>query len=180
MPAHYEERYMPLLTANRKVYSSVIDYLNSTVQSISFPGIKFPIVSNPQVLKRKKINWKSVGNIYDMFDDTVTVTFANVDGNVNYLMMLDCLMNHYLNVDQPYDKPMIITIIDRNRKALYHVQFRDVIWTGMSENTFAFNDQTLQNKTFTTTFTYNFIDFQYLGDGNDIITGNSYGTPLAP
>lgn len=178
IPADYDERYMKMLSANRKLYSSVIDYLNSSIQSISFPSIKFPLVSNPQVLKRKMIKWKSVGNIYDMFDDSITVTFANVDSNLNYIMMLDCLMNHYLNVEQPYDKPLIITVIDRNRKALYHIQFRDVIWTGMSENQFAFNDQVLQNKTFTATFAYNFIDFEYVADKTDIITGNTYGTPL--
>lgn len=84
-------------------------------------------------------------------------------------------MNHYMNTEKAYDAPLIITTIDINRKALYHIQFRDVIWTGLSNNTFAFNDQTVQSKNFTMTFEYNFIDFENISNKTDIITGNSYG-----
>ena len=178
VPDIYEERYMKLLGNQRKLYKTVVDYLNSTIQDISFPGINFPTVSNPQVTKRKKIKWKTVGNIYDLFEDTITVTLLNVDGNVNYLIFLDILMKHYLNTDKSYDEPIMITVIDQNRNALYHIQFKDVIWTGLSSNKFAFNDQTIQNKNFTMTFEYNFIDFQYVADNVDIITDNTYGSQL--
>lgn len=179
IPASREERYMEMLGAKRKLHNSVLDYINSSIQSISFPSINFPVVNNPQILKRKEIKWKTVGNIYDLFDDTITVTFLNVDSNINYVIMLDILMKHYLNVDKPYDDSLIITVLDENRKALYHIQFRDVIWTGLSDNTFAFNDQTIQTKNFTATFTYNFIDFEYVADKVDIITNNSYGNNLS-
>lgn len=178
IPESREERYMDLLKAKRKLAPSVIDYINSTIQSVSFPSINFPVVNNPQILKRKQIKWKTVGNIYDLFDDTITVTFLNVDSNINYIIMLDVLMNHYLNVEKPYDSSIVITMLDQNRQALYHIQFRDVIWTGMSDNTFAFNDSAVQNKTFTATFTYNFIDFEYVADKVDVITDNTYGNNL--
>lgn len=175
VPAGYEETYMKLLGDKRKIYSTVLDYLNSTILSVSFPGITFPVVSNPQRLHTKKIKWKTVGNIFDMFEETITVTFINVDSNLNYIIFLDILMNHYMNTEKAYDAPLIITTIDINRKALYHIQFRDVIWTGLSNNTFAFNDQTVQSKNFTMTFEYNFIDFENISNKTDIITGNSYG-----
>lgn len=178
IPESREERYMDLLKAKRKLAPSVIDYINSTIQTVSFPSINFPFVNNPQILKRKQIKWKTVGNIYDLFDDTITVTFLNVDSNINYIIMLDTLMNHYLNVEKPYDSSIVVTMLDQNRQALYHIQFRDVIWTGMSDNTFAFNDSAVQNKTFTATFTYNFIDFEYVADKVDIITDNTYGNNL--
>lgn len=178
IPTGYEERYMKLLGNRRKLYSSVLDYLNSTIQTISYPAIKFPVVSNPQIVKRKIIKWKTVGNIFDLFDDTITVTFLNVDGNLNYLIFQDILINHYLNVDNPYDKPILITLLDQNRNAMYHIQYRSVIWTGISDNTFAFNDQVIQNKTFSMTFEYGYIDYEYVADKRDIITGNRYDEPL--
>jgi hypothetical protein len=169
---------MKLLKNDRKLYATVIDYLNSSILDISFPGVTFPVVGNPQNLHTKKIKWKTVGNIYDLFDDTITVTFKSVDSNINYLIMMDCLINHYLNVDQTFDKPLVITVVDRHKNALFHIQFRGVIWTGLSSIKFAFNDQTLQNQQFTATFTYNFIDFEYVADGIDVISGNTYGSPL--
>ena len=78
------------------------------------------------------------------------------------MIMHDILTNHYLNTDEAYDQNILITAVDQNRDAIYHISFRDVIWTGLSDNTFAYNDQTVQNKTFTATFVYNFIDFMYI------------------
>lgn len=176
IPAVMEERYMKMLGDKRKLYSSVLDYLNSSIQKITYPAINFPVVSNPQNLKRKQVKWKTVGNIYDLFDDTITVTFLNVDSNLNYLIFHDILYNHYLRLDKAYDAPLIITVIDHNRNAMFHMQFRDVIWTGISGNEFAFNDNTVQTKNFTMTFTYNFIDFEYVPDKIDIISENLYNT----
>lgn len=178
IPMDYEERYKSLLTDKRKLYTSVLDYLNSTIQSVTFPSITFPIVSNPQNLNRKKIQWKTVGNIYDLYDDTITVTFLNVDSNINYIILQDILINHYLNVEKSYDAPLIITVIDQNRNALYHIQFRDVIWKSISDTTFGFSDTTIQTKTFTATFTFNFIDFELVTAKTDIITNNSYDQNL--
>jgi hypothetical protein len=176
VPDELEERYLELLGSKRKLYVRVIDYINSSIQSISFPAINFPTVSNPQNLKRKKIKWKTVGNIYDLYDETITITFLNVDANINYMIMHDILTNHYLNVDDAYDQNILITAVDQNRDAIYHISFRDVIWTSLSDNTFAYNDQTVQNKTFTATFVYNFIDFMYVKDKTDVISGNSYSS----
>jgi len=86
--------------------------------------------------------------------------------------MLDILTHHYLRVEKPYDESIMITITDQYKHGLYNIHYRDVMWTGLSDNTFAFNDQTIQTKTFTATFGYNFMDFDYLIDDVDIITGN--------
>jgi len=180
VPAEHEERYMKLLRSKRKLYSSVLDYLNSTIVSVTFPGLNFPLVSNPQKLHTKKILWKTVGNIFDLFDKEITVTFNNVDSNINYMIMLDILVSHYLNTDRSYDEPMIVTVLDEFRNAIYHIRYRDVMWTGLSNNTFAFNEQTLQSKTFTATFQYNFLDFEYTADKVDIISGESYGNLSNP
>jgi hypothetical protein len=174
VPVELEERYAEMLGSKRKLFPRVIDFINSTCLSLTFPSITFPTVSNPQNLRRKKIKWKTVGNIYDLFDDTITITFQNVDSNLNYLILLDILTGHYQNVDEAFDQPIIITFIDENRSALYHVQFRSVIWTGLSENILAFNDPTIATKQFTMSFTYNFIDFQYVKDKIDLISNNTY------
>lgn len=176
IPDELETRYIEFLGSKRKLYTRVIDYINSSIQSISFPGINFPTVNNPQILKRKQIKWKTVGNIYDLYDEVITVTFLSVDSNLNYMMLHDILTNHYLNTDEAYDQNILITAVDENRDAIYHISFRDVIWTGLGDNIFAYNDQTIQSKTFTATFVYNFIDFMYVKDKKDVISGNSYSS----
>ncbi len=169
-----EDKHIKILKAKRKWYSTTLDYLNSNILSITFPSINFPVVSNPQNLQRKQILWKTVGNVYDLFSKDITVTFECVDSNWNYLIMLEALTNHYLNTQKAYDEALIITVVDENKHALYHIQFRDVIWTGLSDNTLGYNDVNLTSKTFTCTFTSNFMDIEFVADKSDIISGNNY------
>lgn len=172
VPEKSEERYMQVLKAFRKPHKTVVDYLNSTIQSITFPGITFPTTNNEQNKLRKKIKWKSVANINDLFEDTVTITFLDVDSRLNYMILMDVLCNHYLNSDQPYDQSILITLINENRRPLFNIQYRSVIWTGIDGNNLAYNEQTIQSKTFTANFTFNYIDLQFVLN-NDNIVANS-------
>jgi len=174
IPERLEKRYLGLLGSKRKLYRSVIDYINSSILTITMPSFTMDVAANPQVTRRKEIQYKAVGNVYDMFDKSVTITFKNVDSNLNYLMILDILTNHYLNTKRVYDDNIVVTVVDENRSALYHIQFREVIFTGLSDNTFAYNDAVIGSKTFTMTFTYNFLDVEFVKDKVDIISGNNY------
>lgn len=174
IPERLEKRYLGLLGSKRKLYRSVIDYINSSILTITMPSYTMDVAANPQITRRKEIQYKAVGNVYDMFEKNVTITFKNVDSNLNYLMILDILTNHYLNTKRVYDDNIVVTVVDENRSALYHIQFREVIFTGLSDNTFAYNDAVIGSKTFTMTFTYNFLDVEFVKDKVDIISGNNY------
>lgn len=174
VPEELEDRYIRYLKSKNKIYSTVKDYLDSTCKNITYPGMEFPTVSNEQNLSRKKIKWKTVGNVYDLFDKEMTITFNDVDSKTNYLIMQDILTNHYLNTDIAYDQNILVTVIDENRNALYHIQYRSVIWTGISPNTFSFGEQLVESKTFDLNFTYNYIDIQWVLDKTDIISNNKY------
>lgn len=174
VPENLENRYISLLGAKRKIFRNVIDYINSTILTITMPSLKMDVVNNPQITKRKEIQYKIVKNVYDLFDKNITITFNNVDSNLNYLIILDILTNHYLNTKNIYDGNVVVTVVDENRTALYHIQFREVIFTGISDNTFAYNDSIIGSKTFTVDFTYNFLDIEYIKDKHDIISENKY------
>ena len=167
-----EERYLKLLKANRKLHMSVIDYVNSNIVSITYPSMEFPITSNSQITKRKIIDWKTVGNVYDLFDKNFTITCRNVDSNINYKIMQDCLIFLYLDTSRAYDHDIQVEVLDENRRNIFTDVYRNVMFTGISENVYAFNEQALQNKTFTVTFRCNYVDIKYPVDGTDIIPKN--------
>ena len=174
VPEELEDRYLAYLKSKNKIYSTVKDYLDSTCKTISYPGVTFPTVTNEQNIMRKKIKWKTVGNVYDLYDKEMTITFNDVDSKTNYLMMQDILTNHYLNTDIAYDQNIMVTVVDENRNALYHIQYRSVIWTGITPNTFSFGEQVVESKTFDISFTYNYIDIQWVLGKVDIISDNNY------
>ncbi len=169
IPEELEKDYLTLIKNFRSIYKSVIDYLNSTILSISFPGLTLKTVSNPQITKKKILKYKSVDNIHDLYDETVTITFLNVDSNLNYFIMQNIIAANYLNAQQTYDKPVMVTTVDKDRKGIFQIKYNDVMFLSVSDNSFANNDSSIQNKNFTVTFTYNLINTELLLTNKDFI-----------
>jgi hypothetical protein len=172
IPEELEKDYLTLIKNFRSIYKTVIDYLNSTILSISFPGLTLKTVSNPQITKRKILKYKSVDNIHDLYDETVTITFLNVDSNLNYFIMQNIIAANYLNAQQTYDKPVMVTTVDKDRKGIFQIKYNDVMFLSVSDNSFANNDSSIQNKNFTVTFTYNLINTELLLTNRDFINNS--------
>jgi hypothetical protein len=172
IPEELEKDYLTLIKNFRSIYKTVIDYLNSTILSISFPGLTLKTVSNPQITKRKILKYKSVDNIHDLYDETVTITFLNTDSNLNYFIMQNIISSNYLNVQKTYDKPVMVTTVDKDRKGIFQIKYNDVMFLSVSDNTFSNNDSSIQNKNFTVTFTYNLINTELLLTNKDFINNS--------
>lgn len=151
-----EKRWMPLLKKNRLYYSSVLDFLNSTIRSITFPSMSFD--SSKQNIKRKIVYWKPVVNIYDTITRDTDITFQAVDSNINHLIILDAITDSYLNTKKNYVEPLTMYILDKYRDIIAHVHFRSVNIRSLSEIFYSFSDISLEDKTFTMQITYNYLD----------------------
>lgn len=174
VPQELEERYMPLLKALRKPYASVIDYLNSTIQDIDYPELVIP--TSTQTIKRgKETFWRGSANVYDGFSRNGQITFMSVDSNLNYIIIQNCLTTSYLNVNQTYDGNLVLAVVDQNRKAFFITQFRSLIFTKLDGTKFAYNDQTVNNKTFQMSFVYNYIDIEYVKDRIETVRNSTVG-----
>ena len=89
-------------------YENIIDYLNSTIKSVSFPGISFDLPK--QVLMRgKERNFKPAKNVQDIVTTRdITITFRSVDSDLNYWLMFDLVTKHYLDLENSFNKPALI------------------------------------------------------------------------
>jgi len=164
------DTYTPILEKNWIQYSNVIDYLNSTIKEISVPGLS--IDSPEQIRKRgKKVNYKPATNVQDIvatrqFD----VTFRSVDQDLNYWLLWDIFVKHYLDTEfVKYVEPFIVTALDIHRDAIYQITFREIIMLIESENRFSYNDQAFSEKTFTITFNFNWIDIDFLMNKSKVL-----------
>ncbi len=150
-------------------YESVIDYINSTIKGINFPG--FSIEVPEQRIKRgKRIHYKPATNINDIVSSNeLVIDFRSVDSDLNYIILLEIFAKHYLDTDKIYIEPFILTALDIHRDAIYQVKFKDIIFKSISENNFAYSAQRIQAKDFTCTFVYDFIDIEYMIDGKKLL-----------
>lgn len=168
LPDGLEAKYEPWLRKNHSPYTTVLDYINATIKSITFPGLDFAITE--QTKKRGiKHQWKAAENIYMTTAREATIQFRSVDGHANYLIMVDALQSARLDVLRRQNDPdMFLYITDWHKDVMMQVCFRSVIMKSLSDCKFAYADTVGENKDFTLSFVYNYLDIGFALDRTDI------------
>jgi hypothetical protein len=162
LPTEILETYTPILEKNWVQYENVIDYLNSTIKSVNFPGISFDMPKQI-TMRGKERSFKPAKNVQDIVTTReLTVTFRSVDSDLNYWLMFDIITKHYLDVENAFVTPFTITCVDIHRDAIYVIRFYEIILKSLSDNDFNYSQQKINSKDFTLTFNYNFYDIEFL------------------
>ena len=162
LPTEIINTYKPVLEKNWVQYESVIDYINSTIKAVNFPGIGFEMPKQTNI-RGKERQFKPAKNIQDITTThELTVTLRSVDSDLNYWLMFDIISKHYLDVDNSFVNPFTITCLDIHRDAIYVIRFYEIIIKALSDNTFNYSQQKVNAKEFTLTFHFNFYDIEFL------------------
>jgi len=162
LPQEIINTYSPILEKNWIQYENVIDYLNSTIKSVNYPGLS---IQTPEqtLIRGKKRAYKPSTNIQDILaSHDLAVVFRSVDADLNYWLAYDLFSKHYLDVENLYINPFIITAVDILRDAIYRIKFMELIAISLSDNTFDYSQQKTNAKEFTVTFKFNFTDVEFL------------------
>ena len=162
LPPEIIATYKPILEKNWVQYDNVIDYLNSTIKSVSYPGLS--ITTPEQFLYHgKKRAYKPATNVQDILTTReIDVVFRSVDADLNYWICYDIFIKHYLDVVNLYINPFTLTAVDIWRDAIYRIKFFEVIAMSLSENKFDYSSQKVNAKDFTIKFKFNFTDVEFL------------------
>ena len=162
LPQEIINSYTPILEKNWIQYENVLDYLNSTIKTVNFPGLSIQVPE--QKLPNGKIRaYKPITNVQDILTTKdLTVGFRSVDADLNYWLMYDIFIKHYLDVQNLYIKPLTVTAVDIWRDAIYNVNFYEIIAMSLSDNTFDYSQQKTNSKEFQMVFKFNFTDIEFL------------------
>jgi hypothetical protein len=170
------QSYKPILEKNWVQYENIIDYINSTIKSINFPGITFDLPK--QVLMRgKERQFKPAKNVQDITTThELTITFRSVDSDLNYWLLFDLVTKHYLDLENSFVNPLTITCVDIHRDAIYVIRFYEIIIKSLQENTFNYSQQKVTTKDFTMAFHFNFYDIEFLYNKEKVLEDISIPT----
>ena len=162
LPSEIIATYKPILEKNWIQYENVIDYLNSTIKSVSYPGLN---ITTPEqtMIRGKKRSYKPATNVQDILTSReIDITFRSVDADLNYWICYDIFIKHYLDVINLHINPFVLTAVDIWRDAIYRINFIELIAISLSENKFEYNQQKTNAKDFTIKFKFNFTDVEFL------------------
>jgi hypothetical protein len=162
LPQEILDTYNPILEKNWIQYENVVDYLNSTIKSVNYPGLS--IQTPEQHMIRGKVRaYKPAINVQDILTShELSVVFRSVDADLNYWLAFDVFSKHYLDVDNLFINPFMLTAVDIWRDAIYRIKFMELIAISLSDNNFDYSQQKTNAKEFTMTFRFNFTDVEFL------------------
>ena len=186
LPKEIEEKYTKILNREKSVIRNAIDYLNESIQGVSFPGItdllteqqqystEHPENHNPQKgLKGKRISIEpsrnnisySPKNILSQISGEFTVTLRKNQGLYNYFMMYETIfykaLKEYANVTKQ-DDFFEIDILDSTGRVIGKVKLFQPRIDGIDGLEFSYNKLERQVETFDLKFRFNNIDFDIL------------------
>lgn len=168
----YEQYYRNLLLP----YRSISDFMASTIQSVTFPGLTSQLPTQTRTLGKIQ-EVQSAKPISDMFSRDLKLTFKLTDAYLNYFIMMDNVLNYLepanvnqnntgkslgqaltnsqiRNANHPYFSPIRLTLLNNEGYGVSSIIFNRPMITAMSAITLSYSSTTPQFQTFTVDFKY--------------------------
>jgi hypothetical protein len=180
IPSEVLADYDGIVDLYQMPYTNILDFLNSTIKSISFPG--FSVDPNHQIIMRGKyIGYKPAKPVQDLVTTReINVVFNTVSGSLNYFILLDLFQKHYLDTQHLYIEPLTVSNLDPFRNVLFTIKYYQVILISISETTFDYSVQKVNPSEITLTFAFNFMELDFnltksrlINVNNPTVLGNS-------
>jgi hypothetical protein len=154
-------KYTKYIEKQPSPFENVPQYVNSTIQSISFPSLNIDSVEQVRPLG-KKVSYKSSTPLQDLFSKDISINFKAADGFVNYFIMLDTVLD-FLNFGNPqvFIQTLPLRVMDGEGNIVFSVEFQEVIFTSFSglELNYTLNNPSYTG--FTLGFTCNYLDVKF-------------------
>lgn len=170
-----EDKFQKVLDKNFVPYNDVMDYLNSTIKGIIFPGLSFDKVIQ-QKFHGKTKKFREAGNIMDKFQNEIDITFRSVDSNMNYFILMEICSRHYLDDNPNFLTGFSIEILDKDGDLLYTIKFDEMLISSLSEMPLSYNATEFVEHTFNLQLSYNYINMVWNIDEDNIKYSNVFDT----
>lgn len=156
-PDEVQSKYFEYIKSQSLPYDTLTQYMNSTIQSVTFPSLNLTSATQVRPLG-KTITYQSAAPIQNLFSQGFNVTFRMASGFINYFVMLETMLIH-LNFKNPnlFVENLPLQILDNSGNVISTCQFKGVTLASLSELNLNYTQNAPTPTTFTAGFNYNYI-----------------------
>jgi hypothetical protein len=149
-----EQRWTPIVKRLKLQYQTLEDFVNATVQSVTFPEMILTPVPQPQTMFN--IKYRGGKELEPILDKNLTVTFKLMEGFITYWMFFEQieLYQKYAG-SNPFWPSMYVSFLDHHGFELLVFEFEKIVPLGMSQFNVNYSTVTADFNTFTLNMTYN-------------------------
>lgn len=172
-------KYDQIINKLPGVITNSIDYLNESIQGISFPGISDILMeqqqhgynSNPYTNNTGRLNiepqrtniYRSTTNPLMSISRELTITFRYNQGLYNYFMLYESILKQH---DKTYDytpnSSFVLELLSEKGKVISKIKFTDLLMDSIDGLEFNYSKIERETGTFNVTFKFNNIDFEFI------------------
>jgi hypothetical protein len=165
IPADLEEKYNFYLKRLPTPFANITDYVNHTVQSVTFPSVASDEVeqwvgrrtsAGEKFVSKNPQYWRQSLDLERVVPKEFSVNLKATDGYLNYWVLYETYRN-YLSIPNmdDYFPDMNIMYLDRDGYQVLTVDFKQPIMKGISEVEMNYSSTAIEFRTFTVNFKYN-------------------------
>ena len=148
------EQWTPVVKRLKLQYQTLEDFINATVQSVTFPEITLAPVTQPQTMYQ--IRYPGGKELEPILDKNLTITFKMIEGFITYWMLFDQIELFQLYSDKsPFWPSMYVTFLDHHGFELMTFEFQKIIPLGMTQFNISYATVASEFSTFSLNLGYN-------------------------
>lgn len=159
-----ETKYVKYLRRMNTPFDRVHDYLNHTVQSVTFPSISTGMVI--QTLDKIPQNWRQTVDMSKAMAKEMTVNFQATDGYLNYWLMFE-QFQEYIRLENnvtEYFPDFSLQFLDRVGYQLLNVKIMQPIMISLDAVEMSYSSIIPDFKSFSATFAFNHFELEVVLD----------------
>lgn len=151
------DKWTPVIVSLKLPYDNITDFMNSCIQSVSFPAISLPTVTQQE--GQYETNWRSGKELEAIYDKTLNISFKLTESYISYWILYDQI-ELFLKYGEkmPWWPPMYLSFIDNAGFEMVKFNIKYIVPTALSELNLTYSQALAQFQTFTLSLKYNRFD----------------------
>lgn len=147
-------RWTPVVNRLKLPYETLEDFINATVQSITFPSVELPAPTQPQ--GQFPIMYRPGKEMEALVEKNLTVTFKLSEGFISYWIIFEQIEKFQEYGDTvPFWPPMFVSFLDHHGFELVAFSFEKIIPLNLGQFEISYAQTAAEFNTFTLLLRYN-------------------------
>ena len=165
-------KWTPVVNRMKLPYETLEDFINATVQSITFPSVELTNVQQQQ--GQFAIQYRPGKELEPLLEKNLTLTFKLSEGFISYWILFE-QVEQFLHYEQtvPFWPPMYVSFLDHKGFELVAFSFEKIIPVSLSQFEVSYAQTAAEFNTFNMTMRYNRYNIKRRIDDNNYSRGNS-------
>jgi len=149
-----KKKWNPVVKRLKLPYETIEDYINASVQTISFPSVELPNVDQGQ--GQFMITYRGGKELEPILDKNLTITFKLSEGFISYWILFEQIeMFREYAPTVPFWPPMYVSFLDHQGFELIAFTFEKIVPTNLSQLDISYAKTVAEFTTFSLGIKYN-------------------------